>query len=261
MTAPFLRWVGGKSRIVDEVVAAFPADWKGRRYVEPFLGSGAVYLAIRGELFERGADAILSDASPQLVQAWRYAEPDLVERYGRGIVDESTYKLSRAAYNSGALEAKQAASMFVALNHTCYNGLWRVNQAGRFNVPYGKRSPDWDAVAHSVACRGIADVRDADAFKVVAGCGEGTLVYLDPPYLDTHDAYTTGGFGEPEHGHLQALAHAAVSRGAVVVASLSDTPEMRGLWSAWRLREVAITHSVGPKKAQRPRTGELIATM
>lgn len=254
---PFLRWVGGKRRLVTEIVSRFPPGWQEHRYVEPFLGSGAVYLSVAREF--RGLAPVLADRSLPLVEAWRHADGARAAHYGAGIVDGETYRMHRAAYNSGVLTVEQRASLFVALNHTCFNGLWRVSGAGKMNVPYGKRSPDWQAVRAAVDARPTDDVRCEDFQVVLNDCGAGDLVYLDPPYLATFSDYSEVGFTADDHRRLYRAALAAVDRGAKVVASLPDDPWTRGLWGPFRVDEVTVAHSVAADGSRRQPRVELIA--
>jgi len=264
---PFLQWVGGKSRLLPEILDTI-GKVPIRTYYEPFLGSGAVALA----LIERSAAKSyrLSDACTPLVEAWQHAEPDLVEQYGRAIVDVETYRMMRAAHNSGLLSLGPRAAVFVALNHTCFNGLWRVNGRGWMNVPYGHKSPNWAGIAARVAAwrawawrvfgsRDVGDFEDA-----IRGAGEGDLVYCDPPYYDSagedFHGYTAGGFGLEEHLRLEHACARAAERGARVLVSQGDGEVIRSIWSypRWLARTVEVMRSVAAKGSARAPARELL---
>lgn len=258
----FLRWAGSKRRLLPDLVARLPRDYRDRRHVEPFLGSGALYLHLEPER------AHLNDAGRPVFEAWYDPDWRLVGEYGRQIADAKTYRMFRAAYNSGALGITQRASAFIALNHTNFNGLWRVNGDGRMNVPWGKRSPNWDEI--------VARVRNAAAFAakhdltchdfngVPAGAGD--FLYMDPPYIDESgemfDAYTQEKWDLATHRAVKRVAVDSAYKGAAVMVSVADTPTMRELWGSpgWNLHSVGITYSVGSTGSRRQPTKELIIT-
>lgn len=260
---PFLKWVGSKRRLVPELLKRLPAKFD--RYFEPFLGSGAMFLAL-AERFQHANQVFLADASIDLANAWTFAEPALITKYGRGILDVETYRLHRSAYNSGILTPKQQASLFVALNHTCFNGLWRVDSRGRFNVPFGDRfgnkAPDWDVISAEAdrAINRTSKIVQCMSFEqTMMRAYAGDFVYCDPPYYSTHSAYTKGGFNLEAHRDLRACADDAHKRGAHVMVSLGNHPEMHRIWDGWRVEELRISHSVGASGSTRAPKTELLA--
>jgi DNA adenine methylase len=136
---PFLRWAGGKARVARRLASEVCLSGGGR-YFEPFLGAGSVFFSVNP------SKAILSDANGSLIDCYRavrdYAS-DLagyVEELKRDCSRE-TYYLRRKHFNSASLGGIERAGLFIYLNRLCYNGVWRVNRHGEFNVPYGRRSP------------------------------------------------------------------------------------------------------------------------
>lgn len=233
---PFLRWAGGKRALLPALRAAMPAAFG--RYFEPFLGGGALFFALGGAVAARRC--VLNDANTQLVTTYRVVRDrlgELVAALGALAVDldEAEYQAVRASRPSDDVGV---AVRFVYLNRTCFNGLWRENRAGEFNVPYGRlrrpRLPDVTVLAAASRRLQGATIRNLDFEDAVeraerglrAACA-GDFVYLDPPYVPasptaSFSAYQAAGFGEREQEHLAGLVRRLSRRGVYVMLSNSD---------------------------------------
>jgi len=229
-----VKWAGGKSQLL----AALEHHWPRRfeRYFEPFLGGGAVYFHLAP------GHALLTDANTELIETWtvvRDQVEELIESLERHIWDEGYYYALRAA-DASALSPVDRASRFIYLNKTCYNGLYRVNRSGQFNVPFGryKKAPSiYDAEnlrAASVLLQ-AAELRVADFQATMAEAGPGDFIYLDPPYDPvsatanfTH--YTEGRFDASEQRRLADAVTRATQQGAYVLLNNSDTEFIRSLF-------------------------------
>lgn len=235
---PFLKWPGGKRKLADRILAAFGPIPAGAHYVEPFVGGGAVFFALRAKV--PSVRAWLSDANGELIHLYQTVRDqpyDLIAELRRPFYryDESRYYEIRATPPLGI----QRAARTVYLNKCGFNGVFRVNKDGQFNVPFGRHSTppticDSDTLlAAADALRGttIHRLDYTDAFK---GCSPGSFVYCDPPYVPIAEgsftAYTGDDFGEPEQHHLATQACALVNRGVRVVLSNSDTPLVHALY-------------------------------
>ena len=198
---PFLKWAGGKRALMSDIMARMP-DGEIDLYVEPFLGGGAVFLDLARQ--GRIKKAILNDRNPELVHTWRTVRDDpegIIEAIGQWVPDEETYYAVRALDGTTLSDVERAARV-LWLNRTCFNGLYRINRSGQFNVPYGKykrpRLVDEEnlrAVSHALQKVTLYDI---DFEGVLAMAGPGAVVYCDPPYWPLSDtAYFTAYDGNP----------------------------------------------------------------
>lgn len=228
---PFLKWAGGKTQLLPKIAALLPRRFG--TYHEPFVGSGAVFFYLRREGLLRG-HVHLSDINAQLINTWEALQQD-VEAV---ITALSAHRNDRdwfyevRAQDPATLDETERAARMIFLNRTCYNGLYRVNKSGRFNVPFGRyanpRICDEDnlrAVSRALqgvelSCEGFASVVDRAA--------RGDFVYLDPPYqprspTSYFTAYHQDGFGEDEQQSLREVIDALHKGKVHVMLSNSDT--------------------------------------
>jgi DNA adenine methylase len=258
---PFLKWAGGKRQLLPQLRRFYPPRFA--TYHEPFLGSGAVFFDLvgRGELETRAA--ILTDQNPDLIGCYLRVRDsvDLVigalerlehghitggaEHYRR--VRDQRFNPRRVAWQKagGSLDAYGAdlAAMLIYLNRTGYNGLFRVNQAGGFNVPPGRylkpRITDADLLRKVSTTLNAPGVRLAlGSFEsVVERAGAGDFVYLDPPYAPLSPtanfrSYTATGFSDLDQARLQQVAVQLAVRGVTVLLSNSTAPVVLELFDA-----------------------------
>jgi DNA adenine methylase len=264
---PFLRWAGGKSRIVRHLLKYLPEEGFGD-YWEPFLGSAALFFALAPER------AHLSDSNSHLIACFKEVrdKPDLVFRYLRGHLaktSEAYYYEVRAAYNRSKPSAAQAAR-FIYLNRTSFNGIFRVNQKGEYNVPYGHKEPPpapskEDLRVASDLLRN-ASLYDQSYDVVLADnpAEPGDLIYLDPPYPPlsatanfTH--YTASRFSIGDHEKVAALANELRKHGCFVVISNTDTKPIRALYSGWNIHTLPVTRWIAAN-GSRHKVAELVIT-
>lgn len=263
---PIVKWAGGKSRLLPELFARLPERWG--RYFEPFGGGAALFFALAPE---RG---VLGDANADLVRMYRALAADVTPvirklRSHARAHSEPYYYGARARWNAkrAAWAAATGAAAFIYLNKTCYNGLWRVNRAGGFNVPCGRYTkppicvPDALWAAHHVLAR--AELRCGDYRATVDDAERGDLVYLDPPYEPVtatakFTSYTSTAFGRDDQRALAEAARRLVARGCHVVLSNSDTPLIRALYAGFRIDTVRCSRSINSSADRRGRVDELI---
>lgn len=275
---PFLRWAGGKRWLLPHLRFHSPASYS--RYLEPFLGSGAVLLSIPPSKYREA-----SDLNPELVNSFTVVRDESSKLWSALLkfrYELDDYLAARQRFN--ALKAQdngpsvEKAALFIYLNKTSFNGIYRENMAGEFNVPWGKisRPPlnlEESLLAASTQLSGGPEpTKGPPATLHVGGyqmlLGQASAedwVYLDPPYVPLSKtsafvSYTANGFG-PEHQlELRDLAEQASVRGAKVLLSNSDTPEVRALYSGspWKLIEVSAGRSIGASGNTRKKVGELL---
>lgn len=270
---PFVKWVGGKTKSLDSLRGAAPISFGS--YFEPFAGAGALFFDLRARAAFKSA--LLADANPKLVTTYRAIRDDVEEVIAllqTMTNDRTTYGLVRSS-NMDVGSAPLRAAHFLYLNRTCFNGLFRVNRAGRFNVPFGdypeeRRLFDPENLrACSLALQGVPvlceDFRDALSFKCMQPKA-GDTVYFDPPYAPvsktaSFTGFTRESFGEGEQRALHLLASRLIERGVFVMLSNSDAPLVRELYAnpaLWNVREVRVPRSVNRDGAKRGKVTELL---
>jgi DNA adenine methylase len=249
---PFLKWAGGKRRLVATLLRYMPRAWGA--YHEPCLGGGALFFAIRGRF---AGKAYLSDVNTDLIcayQAVRDKPHRLLEALEALPVCEERY-VKLASMDPDHMDPLARGARTIYLNRCGFNGLWRVNLSGRFNVPWGKYRAPLAPVpalveqAHRALQGAVVKVQDVALSLEKAQAGD--LVYLDPPYHQTFAGYAAGGFGERDQQRLAQAARAAADRGVLVMASNSATPLIRQLYAGWRQVRVKAPRSISCKGSTR----------
>lgn len=264
---PFLKWVGGKRGLLPTLNAHAPARFG--RYHEPFVGGGALFfdLAHRRTL-ARGA--VLSDNNERLMRAYRGvrdAVEDVIARLRSYPHDKDFYLRMREHAVDEGTDAEVAA-WFIYMNRTGYNGLYRVNQSNRFNVPFGDyQNPkicDPEGLRACSRALSCAELR-CEPFDLVAERAEpGDFVYFDPPYVplsptSSFTSYTASGFGLVHQQKLADVARSLKSRGVHVLVSNSNAPLVRELYrEGFTAVEVQAARSVNSRGDGRGKIVELL---
>lgn len=273
---PFLKWAGGKTKLLGELTSRMPSEM--RTYAEPFCGGAALFFALAADkkahrrTFER---AILADRNEELVVTYNVVKTKvdaLVKALGAYKYDKDLFYETRAK-NPQSLAPVERAARFVFLNRTCFNGLWRVNSKGEFNVPFGRyKNPticDEEALRAASAALQDATIVCADFAEVTRELGAGKktvdFVYFDPPYApvsDTADftAYAAGGFGFAEQERLARELEALRDRGAMAMLSNADTPDMRVLYKEFEVNVVSAPRAINSDATKRGDAAELLVT-
>lgn len=229
---PFIKWAGGKRWLLNSPNFGLP-EFSGR-YIEPFLGGGAIFFHLAPP------DAILSDVNERLIATyrsirdeWRLVQASLAEFQERHS-KEFYYEERCREHSSSHLRAAQ----FLYLNRTCFNGLYRENLKGQFNVPLGTKTQvtlldDDFEMASNILSR--ADLRTGDFEAVVAEAVEGDLVFLDPPYTTAHNCngfvkYNQKIFTWDDQKRLMEAIRDATQRGARIVLTNADHESIHELY-------------------------------
>jgi DNA adenine methylase len=263
---PFLKWVGGKSQLLEQMEPLLPRTFK--RYFEPFVGGAALFFDLRAK--ERiDAGAYLSDVNKELIDCY-VAVRDHVEDVIRALRDhkyESRHYYAVRAQNPEDLPLPKRAARTIFLNKTGYNGLYRVNKSGQFNVPFGRfKNPlfldENNLRACSRALQGIS-IEVADFARVLETAKKRDFVYFDPPYVPrspTSDftAYIPGGFGAAEQKKLAEVFAELAKRGVYVMLSNSDTPFVRELYAGFYIDVVYAARSVNSNASRRGKLPEVV---
>lgn len=268
---PLLRWAGSKRRIVPEILARLPA--RMGRYVEPFAGSASVFFAARG----RADRAWLADVNHDLVGMYQAiqrapAEVELALTRHALAHGEPEYRRVVASFNDGEMPvgSSERAAQVMYLNRAGFNGLWRVSKKSGYNVAWGDRAsvavPTTSHFRAAWSALQGTQITAGDYRHVLTLCGEGDVAYCDPPYPGTFTGYITGGFSKTDYANLVAAYYAAARRGAMILASVNDTPLARELVQPRRgfrvaLDQVVVRHAVGATGERRRKVPELLITI
>ncbi len=262
---PFLKWAGGKSRLLNQYSHLFPRRDQIRRYYEPFLGSAAVFFHLQPK------DALLADVNENLVEIYRVVQndvEDLVDLLGRHINDEDEFYRVRSQ-RPAELTSVERAARLIYLNKTCYNGLYRENKRGEFNVPFGryKNPAICDPMRLRIASSALqgVDLQVGDFDKIVAPADSGDFVYFDPPYAplsttSNFTSYNRHGFDEDDQRRLSAAFDDLSSRGCLLMLSNSNARLVHELYGGkkYRLIEIKARRSINSKANGRGPVTELL---
>ena len=264
-----LKWPGGKRRIARKL-ATMLSGCEGT-YYEPFAGGASVFWALGPRR------AVLSDINPELINLYTCLRDD--PQAVRAELACSDFVHSQDAFievrnwdrapDFAALPPARRAARFLYLNHSCFNGLWRVNRQGHCNSPWGRHACPWrpsrlDFDIWSQALGGV-QIEHADFEQVLAGCRAGDIVYLDPPYVPQRPdmavlSYTREGFGWEEQVRLRRVCDDLTARGVRWLMSNADVPSLHDLWAGCRIRTISTLYSIAADKAKRGQVNEILVT-
>ena len=272
---PILKWAGGKARLAKQISLAFEGPCAGT-YYEPFVGGAAVFLYLKSEGLI--GKSVLSDANPKLVEVHK-AVRDKVGDVLQGIDDlpkddwRERYYDVRDAFNEGPWKGPRHAARFLWLNRAGFNGLYRENRSGRFNVPVGRYAklsfPSEERFLGVSKLLQDAEIICGDFDDIVERAREGDHVYCDPPYVPLSETacfvgYCSKPFGIKEQKALASRAQKAALRGARVVLSNHDLPVVRNeLYPTSRgfhhVAKPRVARAISRKAAARKAVSEVIA--
>ena len=266
--APFIRWVGGKSKLIKHLKNYVPSDFcGGNYYYEPFLGAGSLFFHLTPQ------KAYLSDSNKDLIECYNAikSDPKIISEYLNQHLEnnckEYYYKM-RDEYNLSKPSITKAA-LFIYLNKSCFNGIWRVNKKGHFNVPYGYKEPpplpsNEDLLKVSKVLS-TAKLVHKDYKDAVINVNEGDFVYFDPPYpplngtsFFTH--YTKERFNREDHAELARIAKELTKKGCLVMISNADIPYIKSLYKdSFNVYDIEVTRWIRTN-GERYKVRELIIT-
>lgn len=264
---PPVKWAGGKSRLLPDLLDREPSGFAA--YHEPFVGGGGLFFELRrlGKL--KGSQGLISDLNDELINAYIVIRANLADlqrllRHHARMHSKEHYLAVRASRPTDPVER---AARFIYLLKTCFNGLYRVNSRGEFNVPFGdNKNP---TICDEANLRAVADalagtaIETRDFGTVLEGAQPGDWVYFDPPYDSPSTApsftqYTAAGFGRSEQRRLAATFRALDRKGVSVLLSNADTGTVRGLYSGFKIEVVRVARSINSKVERRGTVSELL---
>lgn len=268
MLSPFLKWAGGKRQLLPEIKKYLPQ--KFNTYFEPFLGAGAVLLAIQP------ANAVVNDINPELVNCYKVIKnnlPELFENLKQHKNEpEYFYKIRGLDRNKDSyinLSEIEKASRIIYLNKTCYNGLFRVNLQGQFNVPFGRyKNP---RIVNQEVLTSINEYLNSnkiqflntDFEKAVEQAKKDDFVYFDPPYdpvseTSSFTGYAFNGFGKNEQVRLKETIDKLTDKGCKVILSNSKTEFITDLYKEYRIITVSATRNINSVADKRGKIKEVL---
>ncbi|MBI4559192.1 MAG: DNA adenine methylase [Candidatus Hydrogenedentes bacterium] len=269
---PVLKWAGGKTQLLPRLQAFFPKQFG--TYFEPFVGSGAVFFFLRRLYGSFPAE--LGDANAELINCYQVLRNELgslipaIEKHHDSHSLEHYYHVRRL--DPTKLSSVERAARLIYLNKTCYNGLYRVNARGEFNVPVGSyKNPriydERSMAAVADALKG-AQLKVADFSDVCDRAKARDFIYMDPPYYSETTGFTgyaVSALGEPrfgadEHRRLFQVATDLANRGCYVVVSNSDTFYIRRLYKDFHIHTVEARRAINSNGAGRGPVKELVIT-
>lgn len=266
---PFIKWAGGKSKLTSQIITRLPNSIE--TYYEPFIGGGAVFFELAKR--KQFKHAKIGDSNTDVANAYKVVKNDVDSLISS--LKSDTYKYCKDTFmkirgvDPTTLSDLDRASRFIYLNRTCFNGLYRVNRSGGFNVPFGKYTNpticDESNLRSVSECLQNVEVLNGDFSWVL----DQTLtrkdsVYFDPPYLPISKTsnfvgYTSTGFGETEHVALSNMFHMLTKLGVPIVMSNSSAELILKLYSdGCNVEKLMASRSVGGSTESRSTVEELI---
>lgn len=268
----FVKWAGGKRQLLGQFALLFPN--KFNNYLEPFVGSGAVFFYMI-QKFEPG-EVIISDLNEELINAYELIRDEvekliveLKQHKQSHLIEGKQYYLMMRAKNPAELPPLERAARFIYLNKTGFNGLYRVNSKGKFNVPMGSyKNPD---IVQEEKLRWVSNllkniIIKVSSFETVVNFAKpGDFVYFDPPYYPLEKGknfttYTKETFLEDEQQKLAQVFKQLDNKGCLVMLSNSDTKFIKNLYSNYNIHQVQATRMINCHGNKRGKINEVVVT-
>jgi len=271
---PFLKWAGGKSQLLEQLTPFFPKEFL--RYCEPFIGSAAVYwhlFSLREKGIIRFGNSRLTDSNVELINCYRVVRDEVAGLIEKLTIHrkqhEKAYYYQIRALKVNELSPVDRAARFIYLNKTCFNGLYRVNRSGQFNVPIGsyKNPAIFDAdelIDASKTLQGV-ELAVVDFREVLNWAQPGDFIYFDPPYVpvsktSSFTSYTENPFGEREQRELAAILGELNQRGCKVMLSNSWVDSVLELYKDFNCFELKASRAINSNPDRRGKISELLVT-
>ncbi len=267
----FIKWAGGKERLLKQYSSLFPKEFNN--YYEPFVGGGAVFFYIKQKYAPK--KSLISDINGQLINTYNIIKEhpqklisQLKQHKSYHMVHGKKYYLLIRSTEPSQLPKLEQAARFIYLNKTCYNGLYRVNSKGQFNVPMGKYDNPDIVQEHKImqASKLLQDVsiKNMSFERVLDYAKKGDFVYFDPPYYPekktSFTKYHASNFLEEEHKKLYEVFDKLSRRGVFVMMSNSNTEFIRKLYAQYNIHSVSANRMINSDACKRGKIKELVVT-
>jgi DNA adenine methylase len=269
LVAPFLKWVGGKRQLIPSIVELLPKNIKNLNYVEPFVGGGAVLFHLQPK------NAVINDFNQELINVYETIKNNLPEL----LIDLKKHQ-NNAEYfyqirsldrteEFEKLTPVERASRVIFLNKTCFNGLYRVNNAGEFNAPFGRyknpnivNEPTLKAVNKYLNSNSVV-FRNGDYADLLPGLKENSFVYLDPPYHPISESsnftgYIQGGWDVSDQIRLREFCDQLNTKGIKFLLSNSSAPLIKEQYEGYKIKTVKANRTINSNGADRGEVNEVL---
>lgn len=265
-TSPIVKWVGGKRQLMFELLKNMPKSYN--RYFEPFIGGGALFFELQPE------QAYISDMNEELINLYSVVRDNVYEL----IDDLSKHEVSKEYFleirnidrteKYAELSDVERASRFIYLNRTCFNGMYRVNSQGQFNVPYGHyKNPRIIDENNLLNCSELlkkTEIKCADFSEILTKVKKGDFVYFDPPYVPLNEtssftSYTKDGFDIDMQFKLRDVCDELDSMGIKFMLSNSDTKLVNELYANYEIKKVFASRQINANADGRGKITEVLA--
>lgn len=284
---PFIKWVGGKSQLLEEIRKKYPS--KIEKYCEPFVGGGAVLFDVLSRYHPE--TVLINDINKELINTYTQIKnncsqmidllSDLQSSYkshsleeNKNFFYEKRNRYNELKVNGNDTENLEKAVLFIFLNKTCFNGLYRVNSKGMFNVPFNNaKNPLICDKDNLLACSGLlknVEMQSRDYKECKSFIDKGTFVYIDPPYrpitqTSAFTSYSENGFSDKEQIELGEFITEISDKGAFVLASNSDPKNVDehddffdNLYSHFEIKRVSASRMINSNAKKRGAINELL---
>ncbi|VXD11996.1 DNA adenine methylase [Planktothrix paucivesiculata] len=272
LVKPFLKWAGGKRQLLPEILKYIPKNIAKTTYFEPFLGGGALLFELQPK------KAIVNDSNGELINCYRVIQDQVEElieilkdHKARNSKEYYDYLRERDRFKKDYLKFSEAekAARIIYLNKTCYNGLFRVNSKGQFNVPFGRyKNPN---ILDEAVLRGVNDYLNQntvtflniDFAEAVEDAKKGDFIYFDPPYdpvsnTASFTGYDVNGFNQNEQRRLKQVVDELTEKGCNVMLSNSATDFILDLYKDYTTKIVSATRSINSNALKRGKINEVL---
>ena len=256
--APIVKWVGGKTQLLEKLTALIPENFSGT-YYEPFLGGAAMYLALDVK------KAVLNDFNPQLINLYSQCkdQPEALKSRLKELEashdgTKEFYFARRSDFNACLAKNEtslESAALMLYLNKTCFNGLYRLNKKGQFNSAFGQKKTvtlfdedNFDKVSEKMKS---ATLLTGDFEKACEDCQKGDLVFFDSPYYNTFDTYQKDGFSETDHRRLKALFDKLTKKGVYCILTNSNEDFIKNLYKGYNIEVVDVKRKINCNASNR----------
>lgn len=269
LVAPFLKWVGGKRQLMSSITEHLPKDIKDYNYIEPFIGGGAVLFHLKPK------NAVINDFNEELINVYRVIKDNLEEL----ITDLKKHK-NEADYfyevrgldrmeEYKKMTSVQRASRVIYLNKTCFNGLYRVNNSGEFNAPFGRyknpnivNEPTLKAVHKYLNSNNVV-INSGDYSEILKQADSKSFVYLDPPYHPISESsnftgYIQGGWNMYDQIDLKNACDELNKKGVKFLLSNSSAELIKELYHSYKITIVKATRAINSNGADRGEVDEVL---
>jgi DNA adenine methylase len=269
MADPILKWAGGKRQLIPDVLGLFPSHYRELCYHEPFVGSGAIFFHIKPK---KGS---INDINSDLINFFKIVRDrpeELIQKALEHPYDKEIYYKLRDRFNEEELSDLERASLFLYFNKTGFNGLYRVNSKGKFNVPFGRYKnptivPETKIRQASELMKNI-DILNTDFTYIVDYADEGDLCYFDPPYEPVSEtayftSYSANGFDLGEQLRLRDTCEKLNDKGVLFVLSNSHVKQIVDMYSQnkdFSIKVVEARRSINSKADKRGPVKEILVT-